>query len=269
MSSISLQERGRADRRGVIGALAALALLAPLAAAAWLPVFQQPAAYHHFADQRSCLGLANAANVLSNLPFLLVGAIGLAFSLGGWRRLNPAAFSDGAPTLPWSGLFTGVALTMFGSAYYHWMPNDATLVWDRLPMALGFAGLVAGTLADRTSVQLARRSANALFFGLAIVAIGSVIGWSLSGNLMPYLVMQAGFILVALIATALLPSRYSHGNLLYGAVALYGCAFLLERFDWEVKALSGGFVSGHTLKHLAAAVAVFVIYRMLVRRAPQ
>jgi hypothetical protein len=207
----------------------------------------------------------HAANVLSNLPFLLVGALGLVFTLGGWRRANPAAFADTRSTVPWTGLFAGVALTMVGSSYYHWNPNDATLVWDRLPMALGFAGLIAGTLADRATLRLA----NAQFVALAVIAIGSVITWSITGNLMPYLVMQAGFIVVALIATAVLPSRYTHGNTFYAAAALYGGAFLLERFDWEVKALTGGFVSGHTLKHLAAAVAVFVIYLMLKRRSPQ
>jgi hypothetical protein len=263
LSTIQGQSEFR-DRTWLVSLLAAVALLAPLVSAAWLPAFAQPASYHHFADQRSCLGLPYAANVLSNLPFLLVGWLGLAFTLGGWRR-NSAAFRDARDTLPWTGLFTGVALTAFGSAYYHWNPNDATLVWDRLPMALGFAGLVAGTLADRAEL----RHGNAVFVALAMVATGSVIGWSMTRNLTPYLVVQVGFIAVAVTATALLPSRYSHGNMFYAAAALYGLAFLLERFDWEVKALTGGVVSGHTLKHLAAAAAVFVIYLMLKRRSPQ
>ena len=40
-------------------------------------------------------------------------------------------------------LFLGIALTGFGSSYYHWDPNDRTLFWDRLPMALSFMAILA------------------------------------------------------------------------------------------------------------------------------
>jgi predicted membrane channel-forming protein YqfA (hemolysin III family) len=231
------------------------ALLAPLLAALLLPSMAQPQAYHDFADQRTFFGVPNAFNVLSNVPFLLVGALGLALL---WRRSMTTPPADRPP---WVTLFIGVALTAFGSSWYHLNPNDATLVWDRLPMALGFAGLVAGTLIDR----LPRWHAMTLG-ALALVGTGSVLGWSASGNLMPYLAMQAGFIVVALAATALVPTPYTHAAWLYWGAALYAAAMVAERLDRPIDALLGSVVSGHTLKHLLAAAGIYVIYRMLRER---
>ena len=39
--------------------------------------------------------------------------------------------------------FLGLFLTGFGSGYYHWEPTNDTLVLDRLPMTILFAGVVA------------------------------------------------------------------------------------------------------------------------------
>src|SRR5262245_288816 len=81
--------------------LAALLLL--------VPAIPQSQDYHQFADQRTLLGIPNFWNVVSNLPFAAIGAVGL------WRyRDDPATVI----------LFSGILLTGFGSAYYHWNPND-------------------------------------------------------------------------------------------------------------------------------------------------
>ncbi|WP_315981848.1 hypothetical protein [Aliamphritea spongicola] len=50
---------------------------------------EQPLEYHSFADQRSALGITNAADVLSNLPFVIVGLLGLI-----WMRLKPELASS-------------------------------------------------------------------------------------------------------------------------------------------------------------------------------
>jgi hypothetical protein len=248
------------DRVRVALTLALLALLAPLLAALVLPTMPQPQAYHDFADQRTFFGVPHALNVLSNLPFLLVGAAGLALLA---RR---AMTTPPATRPPWVVLFIGVSATAFGSAWYHLDPNDATLVWDRLPMALGFAGLVAGTLIDRLP-----RWHLPVLAAFVIVGPASVFGWAASGNLVPYLVMQAGFIVVALAVTALVPSPYTHAGWLFGAAALYAAAMVCERLDRPIYALLGDTASGHTFKHLLAAAAIWVVYRMLrerTRRAP-
>jgi hypothetical protein len=42
-----------------------------------LPPIPQDQSYHQFADQRTIFGIPNFWNVVSNLPFLAVGAAGL------------------------------------------------------------------------------------------------------------------------------------------------------------------------------------------------
>ena len=84
----------------------------------------QPAEYHAFADARGWLGLPNAANVLSNLPFTLIGAWGL------WRL---SAIQHGPARAAWCCFCAALACTGFGSAIYHWAPANASLVLDRCP----------------------------------------------------------------------------------------------------------------------------------------
>jgi len=91
----------------------------------------QSLAYHNFADQRPWLGIPNFLNVASNLLFLFVGVVGLIFC----RQSRPAE----APW-SWTIFFVGVAVVALGSGYYHWGPSSGTLVWDRLPMTIGFMG---------------------------------------------------------------------------------------------------------------------------------
>jgi len=184
-----------------VAALASFAGLAPWLAGALLPSMAQPQSYHNFADQRAWLGIPHLLNVVSNLPFLVVG-------LMGWRLLADTRFASSHPAsarAPWLVMFIGVALTGLGSAYYHLDPTDATLVWDRLPIALGFAGLVAGTLADR-----APRAAALILALLVAVGLGSVIAWATLRNLVPYLAMQLSFIAAAIAATATIQIGRAH-----------------------------------------------------------
>ncbi len=177
--------------------LALCALLAPWLAAWLLPPFAQPQSFHDYADQRAWLGLPHAADVLSNLPFLARRRARTSLRAARLAYDESAAFSDQRAAWPYALLFAGVVLTAFGSAWYHAQPNDATLLWDRLPMALGFAGLVAGTLTDRAPQRISQ-----WLLAFATVGAGTVLYWHVSGNLVPYLVMQVGFIAAALIATA-------------------------------------------------------------------
>ena len=89
---------------------------ASLAALLLLPPILQDQSYHRFADERTLFGIPNFWNVVSNLPFIAVGAVGL-------RQFyrDPATLA----------LFLGIFLTGFGSSYYHWNPNNDTLFWDR------------------------------------------------------------------------------------------------------------------------------------------
>jgi hypothetical protein len=247
---------------------AALALGVALACAGVLalpPIAQDPA-YHRLADQRTLLGIPNGLNVLSNLPFGVVGLLGLAAVLG--RGGGPAGPVVGpGAALAYAVLFAGVALTMVGSAYYHLAPDDARLVWDRLPMTAGFVGLVAALLAERVSARLGRLALGPLL----VLGVGSVAYWYWgelrgAGDLRPYLLVQFGSLLVVALLLLLYPARYRGTGYLVAGLGLYAGAKLLEAADAGVYAL-GQVVSGHTLKHLVAAAGVACVVAMLRARA--
>jgi hypothetical protein len=241
-----------------------------LAAAAWgvfAPPLPQSQAYHLFADARPLLGIPNAADTLSNFAFLLVGALGLVFL---WRERasgSSARFATPQEMRAYGVFFTGVALTSVGSAYYHLAPDDARLVWDRLPMTIAFMSLVAALVGERISV----RAGNALLWPLVLLGLASVAYWRWSAlggfeNLRPYLAVQFGSIAVVLAISILFRSRYALGWSIYVLAAAYGLAKATEVYDHEIFAV-GGWVSGHTLKHLLAAGGIWMFLMALRRRA--
>ena len=107
--------------------------LAALAAVFSLPRIPQDPEYHLFADTRTILGIPNFFDVVSNLVFLAAGIWGLMPALS---RRNEAAFREYSERWPYIAFFLGFILTSFGSAYYHLSPENKTLVWDRLAMAV-------------------------------------------------------------------------------------------------------------------------------------
>ena len=71
--------------------LVGLAVAVVLAMSLVKPI-PQPPEYHGFKDARSFLGIPNVLNVVSNLPFLIIGALGLRWALSGpsgGRRSRP------------------------------------------------------------------------------------------------------------------------------------------------------------------------------------
>jgi hypothetical protein len=243
--------------RGRWPAIAFLLLTAGAVAVAALhdPVRQDPK-YHLFADARTLLGIRHALNVLSNAGFALVGAWGLL-------RLGSAAFVDRAERAPWAVLFAGVLLTSAGSAWYHLDPTNETLVWDRLPMTLGFMGLFAALVCERVSVRWGLR----LLGPLVAVGAGTVAYWAWKDDLVPYLVVQFYPLAAIPLLLALFPARYDRGEDLLLALGWYLAAKVVEAYDGEVYRFLG-FVSGHTLKHLFATVGAGWLVRMLVLRQP-
>jgi hypothetical protein len=249
---------------------AALLLLASAAAisvvALLLSPIPQPLSYHRFADQRSWFGIPNFGDVASNLGFALVGICGLVFVLRSPTG-EGSRFSVPAERWPYALMFAGMLLTAFGSAYYHLAPDNARLVWDRLPMTMVFMSLVAAVIAERINLR-----AGLLLLPL-LLAIGasSVLEWRVSelhahGDLRFYAAVQV-FAIVVLLLGLLSPTKYTHGSDFVVVVGFYLLAKILETADHQVFAL-GHVVSGHTLKHLAAAAGGYWILRMLKKRAP-
>jgi hypothetical protein len=118
-----------------------------------LPPTPQPLSYHHFADQRAWLGIPNFGDVASNLAFAIVGMWGLIFLLRLSPQELPEHFVDARERWPYILVFTGMLLTAFGSSYYHLAPDNARLVWDRLPMTIVFMSMVAAIIMERISSQ--------------------------------------------------------------------------------------------------------------------
>jgi hypothetical protein len=248
-------------RAWLLAALTATFVLAAML----VPAIPQPVAYHAFADCRSVWAIPNFFNVVSNLPFLIGGALGLRLIWKGGGR-----FVDPREQLPYLVVFLGALLTCFGSAYYHAAPDNTRLVFDRLPMTLGFSGLVAASVAERVDLKLGLRS----LWPLLLVGVITVVYWYATertgaGNVVPYAAYQAWSIVVIVLLLIAWPARrYTHGGLLGWAAGWYGLAKVFETFDLQVFRLLGGALSGHTVKHVLASLAVFAIVRQLHARQP-
>jgi hypothetical protein len=234
------------------GMVAIMALHGPIA---------DPAHYHEFADQSAVFGIPHAADVFSNAGFALV-------AIWGWLTLRPQRDSDRLRA-GWPGyrlFLIGLLLTAFGSAFYHLAPDNARLIWDRLPIALVCAGLLAGVRGD---IQGGSKSGIEVVV-LALYAVASVAWWAISDrngapDLRPYLLLQAlALILIPLwqaIHRAPRTDRIAFG----AAMVLYILAKLAEVFDHQI-ATALGFVTGHTLKHLIATAATATVVWGLTRR---
>ncbi len=240
-----------------IVALTGLALLA----AFLLPAMRQPVEYHNFADHRHAAGIDNFFDVVSNGAFFVFGVFGL-YILG----CGKAQFEYPSERWPYLAFFIGLVLTAAGSAYYHLAPDNETLFWDRLPMTIAFMGLVSAQVVDRIGVRAGLRVLPpALLVGIASVTYWLVTERAGAGNVMPYGVLQGYTVIVVLLLAIFNPSRYTHGADIFWVFGWYMLSKLLEHFDHEVLALNH-LVSGHTLKHLAAAMTGFVVCRMLLKR---
>ena len=213
-----------------------------------LPPLLQNQDYHQFADQRELFGIPNFWNVVSNLPFIAIGAAGLL------------RFHHNAITLV---LFTGIFLTGFGSSYYHLNPNDSTLFWDRLPMTLCFAAILSAVVEERVDA----RAGAMLLRPLLAIGIFSLLLWRWTDDLRLYAWAQFFPFVVLVLILQFFPPKFTGTSYWVAAAMLYALAKLLEYYDHEVYSF-GGILSGHTLKHLAAAAACFAILRLFQVRRP-
>jgi hypothetical protein len=227
------------------------AVAALLACAALGPAVPQAAGYHAFADQQARWGLPHAADVLSNLPFLFVALA------GAWRLRVGADAASRAEAALAAVAFAGLALTACGSAWYHLQPDDAGLWVDRAAMAVAFAGLL-GLAACRAS----HRAGVVLGAVLLLAGPAAVQAWSATGSLLPWVVLQGGGVLV-LVALASMPSPGALPVRWWLVLAGYALAKLLELGDHAIWAFTGEMVSGHTLKHVVAAAAVWPVVHAL------
>jgi hypothetical protein len=241
-----------------IGLLAALTVAAVTAVFLFPRIPQNPA-FNHYADQRSWLNIPCTMDVLSNIPFVIAGLIGL-FRLG--KCSSPSA---NKPLVIWTVLFTGIVLTGFGSAYYHWRPDNESLVWDRLPMTVVFTSFSASMIAERIDARTGRW----LFAPLLILGLGSVLFWHWGeqrgvGDLRLYGLIQFFPMAAIPVMAMLFPAVYTRNRDLWIIFSWYALAIVFQLADAPVYNLLR-IVSGHTLKHLCAAIAAWQIVQMFTR----
>src|SRR5512139_2780542 len=244
-------------------ALAPWLLSAALAGLAWmLPPVAQPPGYHDFADQRACWGVPNCLDTASNAFFMLAGLACLRF-----LRRGRVAFGDMREAWLYALFFVGAVLVGFGSGYYHLAPGNGWLLWDRLAMMLTFMAWLAAIDAERVSPAAGLRVLPLLL----AAGLGSAAWWRWSeargmGNLLPYWLMQLYPVLMIPLLLALYPPRYSGDRAILAVIGLYLLAFALDLGDRPVFVLTGGLLSGHTIKHAVAALAVYAVVLHLRRR---
>ncbi|HEY8157395.1 MAG TPA: ceramidase domain-containing protein [Methylobacter sp.] len=224
------------------------------------PIAQDPS-YHNFADQRRIVGVANFLNVLSNLPFVIIGIMGIRLvashkATGGLAELQAIYVT----------FFVGVFLTGFGSAYYHYQPGNQTLLWDRLPMTIAFMALFSAVVGEYISTRLAWK----LFIPLLILGIASVVYWHVTelnghGDLRAYALVQFLPVLLIPLILWLFDSELNGDKYIWGIIGAYAVSKLMELFDAGLYGIFG-LLSGHSLKHLLAAFGALIFYWALRER---
>jgi hypothetical protein len=224
------------------------------------PLLQNPS-YHQFADQRCFFAIPNYCNVISNIAFLAVGTIGLYRLYKNKLNIIPAV------RFSYLIFFISISLVCFGSAYYHWQPNNFTLFWDRLPMVFSFMSLTSFVLAEYLSVPWGRVS----LFPLLLTGLLSVCYWYFgelhsSGDLRLYVLVQFVPLLLLLVLLGggqqVFQQQYGYWHLFIA----YLLAKLAEHFDASIFTHTSGIISGHTLKHLLSAAGLYLLILYFEKR---
>mgnify|MGYP001942486041 CR=1 FL=1 len=232
------------NKRGLI--LLLLLALVSIGAILQMDPIVQDENYHQFSDENTLFGIPNFWNVISNLPFILVGLLG-------YKKLKLGAHSKWKYQL----LFAGIALVGLGSGYYHWMPSSETLVWDRLPMTITFMTLFAIIISEFVSVEWG----NKLTIPLIILGFGSILYWrySPSGDLRPYALVQFYPLLAIPIILTHFKSKFSNTSGYWYLLLAYVLAKFCEHFDQQIHD-SLSLISGHSLKHIFAAAGLYCLF---------
>ena len=240
--------------------LISLLTLVAIVVVIMLKPIPQNSSYHLFADQITIFGIPNFLNVFSNFLFLIFGIYGLSLL----KKTN----AQRSIKVIYAVLFSGILLTGLGSAYYHYSPNNDSLVYDRIPMTIVFMAFLSVTVAELIDIKIG----TLLLLPLVLLGITSVLWWHYSelsgaGDLRFYGFIQYYPILLIPIIILLFPSTAGNQGLrsLIWVVIWYIIAKICEHFDKEIYSAIG-FISGHSLKHIAAAIATWCIVRIYARK---
>ena len=227
----------------------------------FVPAIPQDPSYHLFADQRQIVGVSHFFNVISNTLFLIVGFLGVKLLLSE-KQYNII------PEIYWAYLtfFISVFAVGIGSGYYHLLPTNDTLIWDRLPMTVAFTAFFAIILSEFVSIKLGKR----IFIPILLFGIFSVGYWHYTeqqgqGDLRIYGLVQFLPILLIPLILIMFPSRFPDTRYYWYLLGFYVLAKVFEASDELVYSLLS-FISGHSIKHLLAGVGCYFFYIQLKKR---
>jgi hypothetical protein len=206
------------------------------------PIIQNNA-YHNFVDNRVVFGHPNFFDCLSNIFFIVISFVGIKFC------------SKNSLSLSWKAFFISVGLVGLGSYYYHFNPNSQTLVWDRLPMTLAFMSLITAVFCETFNLN----KEKLILFITNFIGILSVVVWVMTEDLRLYYWVQLTPIL-SLLIIGLFFSKTLNAKYMLTAFALYVLAKVTEHSDSIIYNALG--LSGHTIKHILAAVSIYCLYLM-------
>jgi hypothetical protein len=207
--------------------------------------------YHHFADERNLLGIPNFLNVITNLPFFLVGIAGILEV----RRLKEKELKHIFRTL-----FSAFLLLAIGSGYYHWSPENITLVYDRIPIVI----ILMSFFAFIIYISISKSIGYKAFYSLSVVGILSVIYWIMTenagvGDVRWYGMVQFFPVFAIPIILVLYGTPRVFRKQLLLIFIFFGLAKFAEMFDKQIYDVLGCTISGHPLKHLLMAWAGYQI----------
>lgn len=215
---------------------------------AWGPV-PLVAATHAYADERSAFGLANAWNVLANVPLLAAALYGLRVESRSpaplWLRRSRQAFH------------ACVGFGAVAAAIYHLAPGHALYLVTQAAMAAGFLMLTGAMLGERVHPGFA----SPLMLGAAalspIVAAGAAVLVGSPGptDLRPLLLLQIVPVLVVPAGALTLPGSQTRAADWIVLLVIYTLAQACHLADATILAGTGSVLSGHTLMHLGFALA--------------
>ncbi len=234
--------------------LLVISVLATLSVLSFGPI-NQDSNYHQFADNRTLAAIPNFFNLASNLPFMAVGFLGIRFTLS--QELNP---NDIPLRKAYFLFYIGVFLSGLGSSYYHFRPDNSSLLWDRLPIAVSFMSFFCLVTGKCISPAVGLR----LLPPLLVLGISSVVYWYISesaghGDLRPYILVQFLPILLIPLILLLYGRKQKNCNFVWAVLFVYLLSKIAESFDWVIYHHLY-VISGHTLKHLLAALGAYVVY---------
>ncbi|MEH6575694.1 MAG: ceramidase domain-containing protein [Amphritea sp.] len=234
----------------LIGLTVLLAIIAVLLA----DRIPQDESYHLFADSRRIWLIPNFWNVISNIPLLVVGILG-AYKTGFCATVR----IPGSAHAVYLWFFIGVILVAFGSGHYHLWPENRTLTWDRLPMAVTFMALFCIIVSEFIAVRIGKL----LLLPLTAGGVLSVVYWHFSeiagaGDLRPYALVQFLPMFLMPVIVCCFASRYTGTRCYWLLLVTYLAAKLCEHFDTEIyQAL--GVISGHSIKHVLVAAGIYIL----------